>query len=425
MDNSTPKRQKRGRKPLSPNSVDRELAREAKKQHQAKRCPDGSRGRTEWIKREADRLRQGRRKYLRRLGLPARLGKTVRWRAKAVRYYEHWRQHGTEAAAVSRCATKYGVSVATIRRWACLYRKGGLTALLPKRPGPRDSDQQISLSTRYLVVALRRLYGWNEKRIAAELKQRGLAQISHTSVGRIFKRYYLATRTYHTLAKCDGIPKQRYEKSRINQQWHMDFAETTLMDGTRLTFVVLLDDHSRFCLYCQLIPDMSQQTAITVMEQALKTFGPPEELITDNGRAFMSVYINIPTAFGIFLKHRNIRHLHTSPYYPEGNGKAEAFVKIVKHECLRQRFATRDQVENALAAFVTYYNFYRLHGSLAFQTPASRYCACKTPINHGLFGIPTLPQALRQAYPPAPDYSDLVTDWPTIKRRLALVPITS
>ena len=36
------------------------------------------------------------------------------------------------------------------------------------------------------------------------MKQRGLAQISHTSVGRIFKRYYLATRTYHTLAKCDG-----------------------------------------------------------------------------------------------------------------------------------------------------------------------------------------------------------------------------
>ena len=33
----------------------------------------------------------------------------------------------------------------------------------------------------------------------------------------------------------------------------------------------------------------------------------------------------------------------------------------------------REALEQALAAFVTYYNYYRLHGSLGFRPPATRY----------------------------------------------------
>lgn len=424
MKDSTAKRQKRGRRPLSPNGVDKELAHEDQLRHAAQRCAAGSRGHTEWIKREADRLQQARRKRLRRLGLPALLGEIVRWRSKVVHYYEHWRQHGSEAAAASRCAAKYQVSAATVRRWTRLYRQDGLAALLPKRPGPQSATRQISWQTELLVVALRRLLGWNEKRIAAELRQRGLATISHTSVGHIFRRYHLVTRTYHSLAKCDGIPKRRYEKAMTNQQWHMDFAETTLVDGSRVSFVVLLDDRSRFCLGCHTVPDMTVETAIGVLEEAFRTFGRPQELVTDNGRAFVSVYVGVPTQFGALLQGYGIRHRRITVYYPEGNGKAEAFVKIVKHECLRRQFATRAEIDAALAAFVTYCNYYRLHGSLAYQTPASRYCGCPTPVNHGLQGIPALPQSLTDAFPATANCPPVVTDWPSLKRRCTLVPLT-
>jgi len=148
----------------------------------------------------------------------------VRKRFKAVRYYRHWRQRFTEKEAALRAAQKHGVSKETIRRWDRLYREGGLEALLPRKPGPASAPFVISLETQFLVVALRVLLGWNEKRMAKELSQRGLTQISHTAVGLIFKRYHLPTRTYHTKARSDGIPKRCYEKKRPNQQWHIDFA---------------------------------------------------------------------------------------------------------------------------------------------------------------------------------------------------------
>ncbi len=423
MTDSTAKRRHRGRQTLSPNQLDQEFAQAAVLRQQPQRRAASSRGQTEWAKREADRLRQARRQQLRRLGWPKLLGELVRRRVKAVRYYEHWRQHGREAAAASRCAHKFQVSVPTVRRWWRLYRQGGVAALLPKRPGPAPAPRQIAVATELLVVALRRLLGWNEKRLAAELAQRGLAQLSHTSIGRIFRRYHLPTRTYHSLAKCDGIPRQRYEMAMPNQQWHMDFAETTLRDGTRITFVVLIDDQSRFCLTCHTVPDMTVATALSVSETAFQRFGRPQQVVTDNGRAFVSVYEDVPTRFGRQLHDYGIRHCRTAVYYPEGNGKAEAMVKILKREALRQRCATQAEVEAALAAFVPYYNYYRLHGSLAYHTPASRYCGCPTPAQHGLAGIPALPPALQDAYPPAVQAPAVVTDLAYWKRRSALVPL--
>ena len=221
--NTTTPLKKRGRLALSPNGVDQELARERKQKRRKKRKARNSRRRTEMRKRQQDKMRRKRRKRLRRQGLRESLGRTVRKRFKAVKYYRHWRQRFSEQEAALRAAQKHRVSVGTIRRWDRLHREGGLEALLPKKPGPVNVPFIITLETQFLVVALRLLLGWNEKRMSKELAQRGLTQVSHTAIGNIFKRYHLPTRTYHTKARSDDIPKRRYEKKAPNQQWHIDF----------------------------------------------------------------------------------------------------------------------------------------------------------------------------------------------------------
>ncbi len=182
MNDSTPKRQKRGLEPLSPNGVDRELARQSAAAHPARRRAKTSRGHTEWYKRELDWLQRLRGKHLRRRGLKAPLGEIVRWRMKAVRYYQRQCHREAKGAAAEQAARRFKVSPGTIRRWAGVYEQGGPEALLPKRPGPQQAPTQIPLEIQYLVVALRRLAHWNEKRMAVELARRGLAHISHTSV---------------------------------------------------------------------------------------------------------------------------------------------------------------------------------------------------------------------------------------------------
>ena len=260
-----------------------------------------------------------------------------------------------------------------------------MAALVPHTPGPRNADRCVSGAVQFLLVALLRLFGWNEKRLAHELAQRGIAQLSHTTVGRIFARYYLPTRTYHTLAKRDGIPKQRYAAARPNQQWHIDFAETKLADGARVVVVVLIDDYSRFCVCCQVVPDMSSEAALQALQAAWQAFGRPQELVSDNGRAFTPVQAGSLTPFGARLYAAGVQHHLITPYWPEANGKAEAFVKILKHEGLNHTFTTREALEQALAAFVTYYNYYRLHGSLGFRPPATRYLGAPIPSQHGLW----------------------------------------
>jgi len=422
--NSTTKPKRRGRKRLSPNGLDREMKRENQRRHRKKRKPKRSRQRTEMHKRRNDKLRRVRHKQLRHRRLKERLGRTVRRRVKAVRYYQHWRQHLPEGRAAQRAANKHAVSTSTIRRWDRLYRTGGLEALLPQTPGPKDVPYVVDLEVQFLIVALRLLLRWNEKRMAKELEQRGIAKVSHTTVGRIFDRYHLPTRTYHPRAKCDGILKKRYEKQRPNQQWHIDFAETRLEDGTRVVIIVLIDDHSRYCLRCEVVPDMTAETAIQTVQAAWQELGVPDEIVSDNGRAFTSVYEDTPTTFGKVLQRKGIRHRLITPYYPEGNGKAEAFVKIVKRECLNRTFATLEELEQALAEFVTYYNHFRLHSSLGYQPPVTRYLGIEAVKDHGLAGIPALPKELVDAFPPAQPVEVLPVNARTVKQRFALVPIS-
>ncbi len=116
---------RRGCARVSPNGVDQEMKREQKRRHRKKPKSNGSRLRTERRKRHQDQLRRARRKQLRRRRLVEPLGQTVRRRLKAVRYYQHWRQHQSEAEAAQRSASKFEVSVETIRRWERVYRRGG------------------------------------------------------------------------------------------------------------------------------------------------------------------------------------------------------------------------------------------------------------------------------------------------------------
>ncbi len=414
---------KGGRQPLSPNGVDKELEKENRARHKKQRKAKHSRRRTEMQKRREDLLRRKRRKQLQRRGWKEPLGKTVRKRLKAVRYYRHWRKHSPEGDAATRAARKHGVSVGTIRRWERLYRTGGVEALLPKKPGPKNPEAVIPQKIRFLVVALRLLLGWNEKRMAKELAQRGIATISHTAVGNIFRRYSVPTRTYHTKARSDGIPKRRYEKKAPNRQWHIDFAETKLQDGTKVVIVVLVDDYSRYCLRCEVVAGMTAEVAIQTVQAAWEEFGLPAEIVSDNGPAFTSTYEGVPTAFGERLQQKGIRHRLTTPYWPEGNGKAEAFVKIVKRECLKHPFATLYELRQALAEFVTFYNHFRLHSSLGYQTPVSRFLGVETVKEHGLAGIPGLPNSLTESFPPTQPVQVQPVNSLTIGRRYALVPV--
>ena len=72
------------------------------------------------------------------------------------------------------------------------------------------------------------------------------------------------------------------------------------------------------------LPNTLTATVVQLTKAHFARFGIPERLITDNGPQFIS------SEYKQFASEYGFEHVTSSPYWPQGNGKAEAAVKIVK-----------------------------------------------------------------------------------------------
>ena len=75
--------------------------------------------------------------------------------------------------------------------------------------------------------------------------------------------------------------------------------------------------------------DITSKNIICILMNIFSRHGFPEEIVSDNGRQFVS------QEFEQFLRSKNIKHVRSSPYYPRSNGKIERF-----HRYLKKNFQT-------------------------------------------------------------------------------------
>lgn len=356
----------------------------------AQRKAKTSRAKTVAARREAD-LERRRRRRRRRKPSPVEVAKA---RRQAVRRYRHLKTVlPTEREAAEQAAREHDVSPSTIRRWDLSHRRQGLAGLIPKSKRPKTIHRHTPLWVRGLVALIRLRYGWGQHRISAELKRRGIYRISHKSVRKILDRAPGVTiQVYHLQAKRNGIAYQRWGRSAPNELWHIDFkGPIPLENGKRAYAVVLLDAYSRYCVACVAQEgEFDTEQTQHVMQQAFEQFGLCEAMLSDNGSIFTSRYEDSTTRFSTWLEAQGVRHTHTTPYYPEGNGKAEAFIKTLDREWLsRHTFADLADLQAVLDRFVHYYNNYRGHSELGWEAPVSRYVG-QAPQVIGVVDIPGL-----------------------------------
>lgn len=161
-----------------------------------------------------------------------------------------------------------------------------------------------------------------------------------------------------------------------------------MSDGTKAYVCIIIDDYSRYALAAVAGISATTEWVTQVAQKTIQRCGHPDELVSDNGREFVSVWENTLTKFGKLLADHNIEHLNTAPFYPQGNGKAEAFIKILSHELLNKHtFSSLEELQQTVDRYLTYYNNYRLHSAICWKTPASRYTG-QMMVMRGLAGIP-------------------------------------
>jgi transposase InsO family protein len=365
-----------------------------KSQKSKQRKSKVSKGQTYSGRRRADRGRRVRRRA--RTERRRREHRQFKFRVKVVRYYRKLRKQVSEKRAIELTLARwqptepwhFPLCASSIRQWHRTAEREGFAALRPKSKRPHTIHYQVPTVVVGIIFTLRRLFGWGGHRIAAELKGREIGQVSGRTVYKIFDRLGLPVKVYALKGRSDGIAYRRYEKDRPNAQWHIDLKHTTLSDGTKVYICIIIDDYSRYALAAVAGTAATTQWVTQVTQGAILRCGRPEEMVSDNGREFVSVWEGSLTKFGQLLAEYGIEHRKCAPYYPQGNGKAEAFIKTLDRELLTGRtFDTLEGLQMALDRYLTYYNNYRRHSALGWQTPASRYTG-RARTTRGLAGIP-------------------------------------
>ena len=410
--------------------------RKAKKRKEAKRKAKIHKKQVLAYRRQLDKARRARQRREQREHTQKRQ-RQFKFRVKVVRYFHRLRESGvSEKEAVAMTYEKYrpreeghfSLSASTIRNWVRQVRRAGgrYHVLRPKSRRPRKIRYQVSARVISIIFTWRHQFGWGGHRIAAELKRRGIATVSGRTVYKIFDRLGLPVKIYALKGRSDGIAYRRYEKAQPNRQWHMDLKQSKLADGTTIYICIVIDDHSRYVLLASVGPEKTADFTAQAVKDAVRKAGQPEEIMTDNGREFSSPWEESLTQFGHLLDDLGIEHLTSPPYYPQANGKAEAFVKTLNRELLsRRNFVDLQELQDAVDEFLTYYNNYRGHSALGWQAPVTRF-AGRAVVVRGLAGIPGLEQMATD-----PQWGPTYCDPPveitptTVRDRNALIPLVS
>lgn len=347
-------------------------------------------------RRRADRAQRARRRA--RTERRQREQRQFKFRVKVVRYYRKLRGQVPEKRAIELALARwqptqpwhFPLCASSIRQWHRTAKREGLAALRPKSKRPHTIHYRVPEVVVGIIFTLRRLFGWGGHRIVAELKGREIGQVSGRTVYKIFDRLGIPVKVYALKGRSDGIAYRRYEKDRPNAQWHIDVKHTTLSDGSKVYICIVIDDYSRYALAAMAGILATTEWVAQIARETIFRCGQPEEMASDNGREFVSVWEDSLTKFGQLLAEYGIEHRKCAPYYPQSNGKAEAFIKTLDRELLTgSTFDTLEELQAALDRYLTYYNNYRLHSALGWQTPVSRY-AGRAMVIQGLAGIPGL-----------------------------------
>ena len=149
-----------------------------------------------------------------------------------------------------------------------------------------------------------------------------------------------------------------------------------LADGTAAKALTGLDDHSRFCVSARLMFRERTQSVCDGFCSALREYGVPAQVLTDNGQVFTGRFAQPPVEvlFDRICRENGVDHILTQPRSPTTSGKIERFHRSLQVEFnTRQVFRKLKTAQEALDEWVSYYNTQRPHQALEDATPESRF----------------------------------------------------
>lgn len=268
-----------------------------------------------------------------------------------------------------------GFSERTGHKWLRRFKEEGVGGLRDRSSQPHRLARSHELGLVVEAVGRRRR-GQAAVRIASELG------VPRSTVGFWLRKAGISRDS----ALRDKEPPNRYEHGCPGDLLHLDTKKLANFNevGHRATGIrhhrnrkagyqvlhVCNDDHSRAC-YMEVLPDEKKGTTAAFLQRALLHFQAQgvqvRKLLTDNGSPYRS------KEFKAMREAYGLKHARTRPYRPRTNGKAERLIQTALREwAYGPTWQSSDERNQALGAWLHFYNHHRPHSALGGQPPVTR-----------------------------------------------------
>lgn len=154
--------------------------------------------------------------------------------------------------------------------------------------------------------------------------------------------------------------------------WQIDWHRFRISGRGPFYVFGAIDDRSRYLTALTLSDEKTAKVATIALGEAFDEFGPPRELLSDNGAEFIGKWgRKAESEFTGFLRGHGVVHVRASSHHPTTLGKQERVWQTLERELLLVTwFKDEEDAREKLAAWREYYNTSRPHLSLDGKTPA-------------------------------------------------------
>jgi transposase InsO family protein len=279
-----------------------------------------------------------------------------------------WQRSGLPAGDF---ADLVGVNKATLLGWQRRFDAEGPAGLMDKPKGVPPGSKLPELTRRTILMLKTANPDWGCQRISDMLLRGPALPASASAVARVLHEAGYVLEEAPTRPHPDHV--RSFERAKPNQLWQTDlFTFMLKRQNRRVHLVAFLDDHSRYIVGFGLHASASTALVIEVLRSAITNYGPPEEVLTDNGPQYVTW--RGKSAFSKELEARGVRQVVASPRRPQTLGKVERLWGTLWRECLQAAvFADLTEARQRIGLFIDHYNFQRPHQGVDGLVPADRY----------------------------------------------------
>lgn len=285
--------------------------------------------------------------------------------------------HAPNAVSITEFCAELNISRKTYYTIKNRFQHEGFHALHPHPSTPNTLPTRYTQTTIDTITRIREQLdqqGWDNGPISiwyTMLDDPDIAEPipSRSTIARILSELNLVDSNPRKRPRASII---RFARSAAMQLWQLDsFTYQLANNAGTVTIYQIIDDATRYDVGTMAMTDPENgQDALVCLRQAFDTYGVPQQLLSDNSRAFNQARLGSVT-----LLHRNLATLGCEAitgrtYHPQTQGKNERSHLTVQRFLNAHRPISVDQVNELLnTVYRPHYNEKRRHQALKGMTP--------------------------------------------------------